>query len=132
MKRMQTPTISTCVSGWLALALLLSGCAPPSLELPPVDSDGLVPVIPIRGVAPCIHPMPRQVGFDEPTALGISAQQAFSHLNGSCVAPFKWTPEAHADAEDTDVSVQVVLDRASAVEVTHAASDFCTNEITIQ
>jgi hypothetical protein len=50
----------------------------------------------------------------------VSAREAFAEIEGQCTAPFEWT-----DAEGTEMLVEVVLDRNSAVEVSYPATDFC-------
>ena len=105
-----------------------SGCGPASVDLPALGIEPAGPAFATRGVVPCVHPMPRKVAFDAPTALGVSAQAAFAEVDASCTAPFKWT----GAAEDTEIAVEVVLDRESVLEVTYPASDVCTNKLKVE
>lgn len=101
------------------------GCDEQPNRYPLLGKEQLDPAFPFRGVVPCAHPMPRSVGFEDATAVGVSAEQAFGELEGQCSAPFVWT--SGVDAEETEISVEVVLDKESAVEVSYPATDACVD-----
>lgn len=117
----QSPILLVFLAGSLA-------CGPASLDPPPLQIQRPGFPIPTVGVVPCAHPIRRKIALDEPTAIGISARDAIAHVEGQCTAPLRWT----SDAEATELSVQIELDPASAVEVTFPVSDTCANKLSIE
>lgn len=115
----------------LAFLVGLVACGPSSSDLPSLDTGRDLQT---RGVVPCAHPMPKKAAFDATTAVGVSPQEAFAELEASCSAPLKW----NAAGDDMnmnmpmDISVEVTLDRESALEITYPVRDTCTNKLTVE
>jgi hypothetical protein len=97
-------------SGKIFFAFLVSvvGCDRPSPRQP-LAAARLTPTLPFRGIVPCAHPMPKSVAFDEPTAVRVTAQDAFADIEGQCTAPVVWATSGSSAAEEKEISVEVEL-----------------------